>query len=190
MQTELSRNQPRAKAVMKRVPHVLPYREVVCCHTSVISIGLLLLILFICQRVKMLRELVSKDRQALGLVQTRDVAPRPTYIQIYRSRFLEVEPESSEDDSSLSFFLLIGCIQATVSAVVSQSERCDSSEIHQRTGAVLHSSVILLSSLACLFCGKGLAEAGIDQDGVFKEFLEDTIKRVFDPSLTLFKVCI
>lgn len=35
---------------------------------------------------------------------------------------------------------------------------------------------------------QGLDEAGIDQDGVFKEFLEDTIKRVFDPSLNLFKV--
>lgn len=32
----------------------------------------------------------------------------------------------------------------------------------------------------------GLDEAGIDQDGVFKEFLEDTIKRVFDPGLNLF----
>lgn len=37
-------------------------------------------------------------------------------------------------------------------------------------------------------CLKGLDEAGIDQDGVFKEFLEETIKRVFDPSLNLFKV--
>jgi len=36
--------------------------------------------------------------------------------------------------------------------------------------------------------GQGLDEAGIDQDGVFKEFLEETIKRVFDPSLNLFKV--
>ncbi|XP_060527674.1 ubiquitin-protein ligase E3B [Cylas formicarius] len=33
----------------------------------------------------------------------------------------------------------------------------------------------------------GLDEAGIDQDGVFKEFLEESIKRVFDPSLNLFK---
>lgn len=33
----------------------------------------------------------------------------------------------------------------------------------------------------------GLGEAGIDQDGVFKEFLEDTMKRVFDPELNLFK---
>lgn len=32
----------------------------------------------------------------------------------------------------------------------------------------------------------GLDEAGLDQDGVFKEFLEDTIKRVFDPALNLF----
>ena len=35
---------------------------------------------------------------------------------------------------------------------------------------------------------QGLEEAGIDQDGVFKEFLEEIIKRVFDPSLNLFKV--
>lgn len=35
---------------------------------------------------------------------------------------------------------------------------------------------------------QGLDEAGIDQDGVFKEFLEETIKQVFSPSLNLFKV--
>lgn len=35
---------------------------------------------------------------------------------------------------------------------------------------------------------KGLNEPGIDQDGVFKEFLEETAKRLFDPSLNLFKV--
>ncbi|CAH0555010.1 unnamed protein product [Brassicogethes aeneus] len=34
---------------------------------------------------------------------------------------------------------------------------------------------------------QGLDEAGIDQDGVFKEFLEENIKRVFDPALNLFK---
>ena len=33
---------------------------------------------------------------------------------------------------------------------------------------------------------QGLDEAGIDQDGVFKEFLEESIKRVFDPGLNLF----
>ncbi|KAI1292289.1 Ubiquitin-protein ligase E3B [Halotydeus destructor] len=34
---------------------------------------------------------------------------------------------------------------------------------------------------------QGLDEAGIDQDGVFKEFLEETVKKVFDPSLNLFR---
>jgi len=32
----------------------------------------------------------------------------------------------------------------------------------------------------------GLAEAGIDRTGVFKEFLEDTIARAFDPNRGLF----
>ncbi|XP_058789046.1 ubiquitin-protein ligase E3B isoform X2 [Phymastichus coffea] len=35
---------------------------------------------------------------------------------------------------------------------------------------------------------QGLDEAGIDQDGVFKEFLEETIKKVFNPSLNLFSM--
>lgn len=35
---------------------------------------------------------------------------------------------------------------------------------------------------------KGLDEAGIDQDGVFKEFLELIMKKVFNPDLNLFKV--
>lgn len=34
---------------------------------------------------------------------------------------------------------------------------------------------------------QGLDEAGIDQDGVFKEFLEECTKKIFDPSLNLFK---
>ncbi|CAG0924855.1 unnamed protein product, partial [Notodromas monacha] len=34
---------------------------------------------------------------------------------------------------------------------------------------------------------QGLDEAGIDQDGVFKEFLEETVKRVFDPQMNLFR---
>ena len=35
---------------------------------------------------------------------------------------------------------------------------------------------------------QGLEEAGIDEHGVFKEFLEDIIKKAFDPDLNLFKV--
>ncbi|VDN17455.1 unnamed protein product [Gongylonema pulchrum] len=34
---------------------------------------------------------------------------------------------------------------------------------------------------------QGLDEAGIDQDGVFKEFLELTLKQIFNPDLNLFK---
>lgn len=45
-------------------------------------------------------------------------------------------------------------------------------------GAVTSSEVVI----------QGLDEAGIDQDGVFKEFLELTIKQVFDPGLNLFRV--
>lgn len=36
---------------------------------------------------------------------------------------------------------------------------------------------------------QGLDEAGIDETGVFKEFLEEILKLAFDPDLNLFKVC-
>ena len=34
----------------------------------------------------------------------------------------------------------------------------------------------------------GLNEAGIDQDGVFKEFLLDVIKKILNPEFNLFQV--
>ena len=42
----------------------------------------------------------------------------------------------------------------------------------------------------CSVLIQGLSEAGIDQDGVFKEFLEEVVKKGFDPSLGLFKVIV
>ena len=35
---------------------------------------------------------------------------------------------------------------------------------------------------------QGLDEAGIDETGVFKEFLEETLKLAFNPAINLFKV--
>ena len=35
---------------------------------------------------------------------------------------------------------------------------------------------------------KGLKEAGIDQDGVFKEFLQETISELVNPKFQLFQV--
>lgn len=53
-----------------------------------------------------------------------------------------------------------------------------------------YTDTCLLSNRGCGFFSfvQGLDEAGIDQDGVFKEFLEETISTVFNPSLNLFKV--
>ncbi len=35
---------------------------------------------------------------------------------------------------------------------------------------------------------KGLNEAGIDQDGVFKEFVQEILKKILNPEFNLFKV--
>ena len=38
---------------------------------------------------------------------------------------------------------------------------------------------ITVHVLFTFLCAQGLAEAGIDETGVFKEFLEETIKKAF-----------
>lgn len=52
------------------------------------------------------------------------------------------------------------------------------------------SACICCKTVISLFtnCYEFIEEAGIDQDGVFKEFLELTVKGIFDPELNLFKV--
>ena len=48
---------------------------------------------------------------------------------------------------------------------------------------------LLKSTLRISFINEcGLREAGIDQDGVFKEFLQETIKQILDPKFNLFQV--
>lgn len=47
----------------------------------------------------------------------------------------------------------------------------------------------LIIHSTCFFCFvKGLKEAGIDQDGVFKEFLQETISELVNPKFQLFQV--
>lgn len=54
---------------------------------------------------------------------------------------------------------------------------------------VRHTLDLLTMHGQCLILlAQGLEEAGIDEHGVFKEFLEDIIKKAFDPDLNLFKV--
>lgn len=48
--------------------------------------------------------------------------------------------------------------------------------------------IIAVPNLFLVRIFQGLDEVGIDLDGVFKEFLEETLHRVFDPSLNLFRV--
>ena len=89
----------------------------------------------------------------------------------------------------------IGRVSPTRNAATTGSERRDQSKICERTGDFMQHCCNKMSSNVsmrflrnCSFHVQGLDEAGIDQDGVFKEFLEETIKRVFNPSLNLFKV--
>ncbi|XP_072809814.1 ubiquitin-protein ligase E3B isoform X2 [Vicugna pacos] len=123
---ELDKDRKRAQLILQYIPHVVPHKN----------------------RVLLFRNMVTKEKEKLGLVETSSASPHVTHITIRRSRMLE---DGYEQLRQLSQHAMKGVIR-----------------------------VKFVNDL-------GVDEAGIDQDGVFKEFLEEIIKRVFDPALNLFK---
>ncbi|KAL7986594.1 hypothetical protein Chor_012877 [Crotalus horridus] len=123
---ELDKDRKRAQLVLQYIPHVVPHKN----------------------RVLLFRNMVTKEKEQLGLVETSSASPHVTHITIRRSRMLE---DGYEQLRQLSQNAMKGVIR-----------------------------VKFVNDL-------GMDEAGIDQDGVFKEFLEEIIKKVFDPALNLFK---
>ncbi|KAK7811801.1 hypothetical protein U0070_016873 [Myodes glareolus] len=123
---ELDKDRRRAQLILQHIPHVVPHKN----------------------RVLLFRNMVTKEKEKLGLVETSSASPHVTHITIRRSRMLE---DGYEQLRQLSQHAMKGVIR-----------------------------VKFVNDL-------GVDEAGIDQDGVFKEFLEEIIKRVFDPALNLFK---
>ncbi|XP_054852100.1 ubiquitin-protein ligase E3B isoform X2 [Eublepharis macularius] len=123
---ELDKDRKRAQLLLQYIPHVIPHKN----------------------RVLLFRNMVTKEKEKLGLVETSSASPHVTHITIRRSRMLE---DGYEQLRQLSQNAMKGVIR-----------------------------VKFVNDL-------GVDEAGIDQDGVFKEFLEEIIKKVFDPALNLFK---
>ncbi|KAM4809996.1 ubiquitin-protein ligase E3B [Rhinophrynus dorsalis] len=123
---ELDKEKKRAQLLLQYIPHVIPHKN----------------------RVLLFRNIVTKEKEKLGLVESNTASPHVTHITIRRSRMLE---DGYDQLRQLSQNAMKGVIR-----------------------------VKFVNDL-------GVDEAGIDQDGVFKEFLEEIIKRVFDPALNLFK---
>ncbi|XP_048852137.1 ubiquitin-protein ligase E3B [Brienomyrus brachyistius] len=123
---ELEKGKRRAQLLLQYIPHVIPHKN----------------------RVLLFRNIVTKEKETLGLVETSSASPHVTHITIRRSRMLE-------DGYDQLRRLPINSIKGVI-------------------------RVKFVNDL-------GVDEAGIDQDGVFKEFLEEIIKKVFNPALNLFK---
>ncbi|XP_033475406.1 ubiquitin-protein ligase E3B [Epinephelus fuscoguttatus] len=123
---ELEKGKKRAQLLLQYIPHVIPHKN----------------------RVLLFRNIVTKEKESLGLVETSSASPHVTHITIRRSRMLE-----------------------------------DGYDQLRRLPANSIKGVIRVKFVNDL----GVDEAGIDQDGVFKEFLEEIIKKVFNPALNLFK---
>ncbi|XP_076126988.1 ubiquitin-protein ligase E3B [Alosa pseudoharengus] len=123
---ELEKGKKRAQLLLQYIPHVIPHKN----------------------RVLLFRNIVTKEKETLGLVETSQASPHVTHITIRRSRMLE-------DGYDQLRRLPVNSIKGVI-------------------------RVKFVNDL-------GVDEAGIDQDGVFKEFLEEIIKKVFNPALNLFK---
>ncbi|XP_056146463.1 ubiquitin-protein ligase E3B [Lampris incognitus] len=123
---ELEKGKKRAQFLLQYIPHVIPHKN----------------------RVLLFRNIVTKEKENLGLVETSSASPHVTHITIRRSRMLE-------DGYDQLRRLPVNSIKGVI-------------------------RVKFVNDL-------GVDEAGIDQDGVFKEFLEEIIKKVFNPALNLFK---
>ncbi|CAG5922940.1 unnamed protein product [Menidia menidia] len=123
---ELEKGKRRAQLLLQYIPHVIPHKN----------------------RVLLFRNIVTKEKESLGLIETSSASPHVTHITIRRSRMLE-----------------------------------DGYDQLRRLPANSIKGVIRVKFVNDL----GVDEAGIDQDGVFKEFLEEIIKKVFNPALNLFK---
>ncbi|XP_061907238.1 ubiquitin-protein ligase E3B [Entelurus aequoreus] len=123
---ELEKGKKRAQLLLQYIPHVIPHKN----------------------RVLLFRNIVTKEKESLGLVETSSASPHVTHITIRRSRMLE-----------------------------------DGYDQLRRLPVNSMKGVIRVKFVNDL----GVDEAGIDQDGVFKEFLEEIIKKVFNPALNLFK---
>lgn len=123
---ELEKGKKRAQLLLQYIPHVIPHKN----------------------RVLLFRNIVTKEKETLGLIETSSASPHVTHITIRRSRMLE-----------------------------------DGYDQLRRLPANSIKGVIRVKFVNDL----GVDEAGIDQDGVFKEFLEEIIKKVFNPALNLFK---
>ncbi|XP_048411813.1 ubiquitin-protein ligase E3B [Stegostoma tigrinum] len=123
---DLDKGKKRAQLLLQYIPHTIPHKN----------------------RVLLFRNMVTKEKEALGLVETSSASPHVIHITIRRSRMLE-----------------------------------DGYEQLRRLPVNTMKGVIRVKFVNDL----GVDEAGIDQDGVFKEFLEEIIKKVFDPALNLFK---
>ncbi|XP_058491280.1 ubiquitin-protein ligase E3B [Solea solea] len=123
---ELEKGKRRAQLLLQYIPHVIPHKN----------------------RVLLFRNIVTKEKENLGLVETSSASPHVTHITIRRSRMLE-----------------------------------DGYDQLRRLPVNSMKGVIRVKFVNDL----GVDEAGIDQDGVFKEFLEEIIKKVFNPALNLFR---
>ena len=132
------------------------------------------------QRIEIFYEYIKAEKTEMGIMSGHSRTPA-TYITIHRSRLLET---GFQQLSSLPATAIKGVIRVNfVNMQVSFQQIVMYCTVINTYTAVKWDTLVV-----CCFLVQGLDEAGIDEMGVFKEFLEETIKIVFDPGMSLFKV--
>eukprot|EP00794_Sanderia_malayensis_P014057 gene14057-15521_t len=118
----------------------------------------------------------NKKRSLIILKKIPHVVPHRVRVQIFR-RWIE------SDKESLGIFKETSRPSALVTIRRSRLLEDGYEQLSRLNGEQLK-GIIRINFVN----EQGLNEAGIDLDGVFKEFLEDTIAKAFNPQLCLFKM--
>ncbi|CAG0879428.1 unnamed protein product [Cyprideis torosa] len=160
---ELNKGKRVAQVIVEKLPHLLPHDK----------------------RIVLFRRLINEDKKSSGLVfrpsSSSDSADE--LISPFITSNFSSSPERTR--SGLSG-LSLSSVSAPATLIAVHRNRVVEDGYQQL--ASLGPRQLKATVRVKFINMQGLDEAGIDQDGVFKEFLEEILKQVLDPNFGLFKV--
>lgn len=155
---ELENSKKPAELLLKKIPHLIPHKE----------------------RVILFKKYVSKEKELLGLNDPNSATLHSTLVTGKLSFFPSKIGLLNEKRKSI---LLILSNPSLFSVHRSRILEDSYQQLNKLSAQVLKGTIRVK-----FINEQGLSESGIDQNGLFLEFLEETMRKVLDPSLNLFAV--
>ena len=157
---DLEHTESCAFYLLEQIPHILTFKDV-----RIFLAEVLQCVLYI-QRVKILQMFIERDKEKESNEYSTSRYQMKNYYEIHRTNLFGVRRRSQH---------------CPVEVIVRIQ---DAFRSLQNASSATWKNTIRISFIN----PQGLAEAGIDQNGIFKEFIQEAIRQAFDPSFNLFRV--